>query len=247
MNQLTAEEWWAVLPAHPPSSATKDEMAAYHEALMAYMETSITQRVIEHEYKALQLSERLVCFVSARAAHVGSQRIRVSARTQYMMARTLHSWLLTKALADKIYQLAQTRIPAHPLNDGKSPPGAAPDMAYPSAWKRSDEAIAAHGVPLEGLCDEGLKDWMTCPSWTKTTAVNYGMRKADGTVYQNLGTAHGWTHFDYSQAFRVVAEQALLDGEVILFEDAIEGVYGADIAKLLGGPMTTVVPPWVEV
>jgi hypothetical protein len=242
---ITPEEWWAALPVKPPTGAPNEELAAYHEALMAYMEGSIKQRVLTHEFVELKVSDRLTCFVSARAATVGTHRIRVSALSQYRMARALGAWLPTKALADKIYQLAETKIPAIPLNDGKG--GPAPDMAYPSAWERSDDAILATGVQPVGLCDEGLKDWTTCPSWTATKSVNYGMRKADGTVYQNLGTAHDQFHFDYSQVLRVVAEQVLLDGVLAPFEDVLAGLYGSDVAKLIGGVMATPVPPWPEV
>ena len=198
-----------------------------------------------HDWHELWLSPRLCVFVSERAATVDGKRLRFSARGQYTMGRDLGGWLLTAALSDAIYQRADTRLEPVTLNDGHG--GPAPDMALPTAWARQD-AMLAKGPKLVGLVSGEGKDWIAHPAWTEEVAVNYGWQRPsqNGKPWQGVGVRHNPQHRDYSQLGRWVYEQCLLDEQPVQFADVLAGRHGDDLAKLCGGPLNNLVPPWAR-
>jgi hypothetical protein len=138
----------------------------------------------------------------------------------------------TKAIVDARWQNAAKRIVLDPIPggahkaDGKDPIG----VQQVQEWD-------AHLGPVSPgpLYDGGWKEWLLEEGIPQGHAVNYGLRRADGSVWQSPGHAHDAAWSDYSQLQTFVKRRARRNGvEVDLLDELAKG-------SPLGGPL----PQWI--
>ncbi len=171
--------------------------------------------------------------VTADAAAVYGLRMPASFDDVLTMAGSVRDIIPpTKAIADARWKNASKRIVLDPIPgdahkaDGKDPIGV----------QQVQEWDARLGPLSPGpLYDGGWKEWILEAGIPEDHAVNYGLRRADGSVWQTPGHAHDAKWSDYSQLATFVQRRARKNGvEVDLLDELAKG-------SPLGGPL----PQWI--
>lgn len=168
--------------------------------------------------------------VSADALSVQGIRIPGSFKEARAIAATAGSVLTTRAIDDARWKAATRKITPDPMPGG---PNGKPAQVI--------EFHKTLGPISEGeLVAGGWKAWILEPGIQPGQAVNYGLWKADGSVWQTPGHKHdenyGANASDYSQLVTLVRRRAVSpSGEVVDLVD--------ELAKptALGGP----IPAWI--
>lgn len=171
--------------------------------------------------------------VTADAATAYGLRIPASFNDVLAMAGAVRDIIpATKAIVDARWNQAAKRIVLEPIPggahraDGKDPIG----IQQVQTW---DERLGP--VSLGPLVDGGWKEWILEPGTNEGQAVNYGLRRADGSVWQSPGHGHDADWSDYSQLATFVRRKAKKNGvEVDLLDELAKG-------SSLGGPL----PQWI--
>jgi len=134
------------------------------------------------------------------------------------LGRELGGAPLTQKIADEVRKTAALRI-VPPLRDASTETD---HEAASQEWTRAINAANGDKIAAtlaKGYVDLGAKDWIL-DELTPDTATNYGLRKADDSVYQTLGRKHNWQHRDWSQLARLwrvphgASEMATVAGEL---------------------------------
>lgn len=235
-RDIAALDWWTDIPDSPGPDQDEYILMAHQSGL------------VDHVWRELDLGLCTV-HVSAYAAKIGDRRLRYSALLQQRAADMIGGHLLTPALVDAIWIQAQIRLDPKPLNDGHG--GPAPDMARVSSWYRHDRLVDAELARFGSVTDMCLvasegKDWVvTDRIWQRPRqAANYGWLTSAGHAIQGVGLAHDPSHSDYSQLGRWVRSDCLLPEGHALVADVLAGHYGADVQRMIGGPLPSARPPW---
>jgi len=172
----------------------------------------------------------LVLTVSAEFLSVGGVRMPVSWEEELELCRRF-GWIpVTQGACDRRWELAERKLIVAP-----EPP-----------VELSTDAGVEQVLRIEGklpgvaprVLTEGLKHWLL-EGATRDKPVNYGLWKADGTVWQSPGHAHNQKWRDYSQGITPVRRQATLAGKPIDLYDRVRastsGKYNAALLDYLEG------------
>lgn len=171
--------------------------------------------------------------VTADAAAAYGLRIPASFNDVLSMAGSVQDIIPpTKAIVDARWASAAKRIVLAPIAggahraDGKDPVG----IEQVREWS---ERLGP--VSPGALYDGGWKEWVLEDGIPEGKAVNYGLRREDGSVWQPPGHAHAADWSDYSQLQTFVKRKAKKGGlEVDLLDEIVRG-------SPLGGPL----PQWI--
>jgi hypothetical protein len=168
--------------------------------------------------------------VSADALSVAGVRLPGSFKEARSIAATAGSVLTTKAIDDARWKAATRKLTPDPMVGG---PNGKPEQVL--AFNRELGPIS-EGELVAG----GWKTWILEPDIKPGEAVNYGLWKSDGTVWQPPGHKHGEDYGrkagDYSQLVTLVRRRAVSPTGAVV--DLVD-----ELAKptALGGP----VPAWI--
>lgn len=168
-------------------------------------------------------------------------RIPVTFDDMLRLGRDAHYLPTTKKIADARWAAAVRKVPLDPLGVPGSPELEAkwPGLdAQAREWSRRLGPKPVQPTPgYTGLTDGAWKEWILTDALQPGRAVNYGLRRADGSVWQKPASAHASTYRDYSQLWAPVHRTALKNGvEVDLVEELSRGA-----PELMDG----VLPSWV--
>lgn len=170
--------------------------------------------------------------VMADAASVYGLRMPASFTDMLHMARSVTDIMpITRAVSDARWAAGKhvvlDPIPggAH-LADGDDPIGV-------QQVQRWDASLGP--VSTGALLDGGWKEWVIEPNIADGRAVNYGLRRPDGSVWQTPGHSHDANWKDYSQLATFMKRSALKNGQPV---DLLEELKSAGS---LGGP----IPQWI--
>jgi len=171
--------------------------------------------------------------ITADTAAVYGLRMPASFEDMLAMAGSVGDILPpTKTIVDARWAHASRQIVLEPL------PGGAHNAngLDPVGVQQVQEWDARLGPVSPGpLWDGGWKDWILEPGIEQGHAVNYGLRKPDGSVWQSPGHHHDAEWKDYSQLATFVQRRAKKNGvEIDLVEELAKG-------SPLGGP----IPDWI--
>jgi len=198
-----------------------------------------------------------IVYVSNDALKVGepgdSCRINVTHRDAQLIVDHLGLAMLTDKVADEIHRQAGITIPAR-LQPDSVQNGT---MAHTGAMERHSSQVdgAIGGGNRHELVSTVGKHWITHdkllrkPKW----AVNYGWHDTPAPyrnrigqrMWQTVGTAHNWTHVDYSQVLVPMSRIMLVNGEEMLVDDVMRH---PELSVLLSydGPMKVTRHPQVD-
>jgi hypothetical protein len=171
--------------------------------------------------------------VTADAAAAYGLRIPASFDAVLTMAGSVRDIIPpTKAIVDARWERAAKRIVLDPIPGGAHKA----DGKDPIGVQQVQEWDARLGPVSPGpLYDGGWKEWILEEGIPEEHAVNYGLRKADGSVWQSPGHAHDAQWLDYSQLQTFVKRKAKKNGvDVDLLDEIAKG-------SPLGGPL----PQWI--
>jgi hypothetical protein len=171
--------------------------------------------------------------VTADAAAVYGLRIPASFDAVLSMAGSVRDIIPpTKAIVDARWEHAAKRIVLDPIPGGAHKA----DGKDPIGVQQVQDWDARLGPLSPGpLYDGGWKEWILEPGIPEGKAVNYGLRREDGSVWQPPGHAHDGKWSDYSQLATFVKRKAKRNGvEVDLLDELPKG-------SPLGGPL----PQWI--
>ncbi len=170
--------------------------------------------------------------VMADGASVYGLRMPASFADMLHMVSTVNDILpITKPVADAIWANAAKRIVLDPIGPAEIANGHnAAGVAQVQKWDAEMGPISTGP-----LYDGASKDWILESGIADGKAVNYGLRKADGSVWQTPGHGHDDAWKDYSQLARFMKRQATKTGQPVdLLEELKTG-------SSLGGPL----PTWI--
>ncbi|AUX42575.1 uncharacterized protein SOCE26_040080 [Sorangium cellulosum] len=172
--------------------------------------------------------------VATDALSVRGVRLPVTFREVLELCRTSHYLPPTRAICDARWQAAARRVVLAPLG----PPGLPALLErFPTLEAQAREWSKRIGPKSAALLDGPWKEWILEPQLKERQAVNYGLRREGGAVWQRPGHAHDDAHKDWSQLWAPVHRQATRDGEAIDLVDEL--ARGSEL--LLGGAL----PPWL--
>lgn len=198
---------------------------AIREGLPWAMRAGIVDSIV---WVPLQFEE-LVLTVAAEFLSVEGVRIPLSWSEELELCRAWGWMPPTVAVVDRRWELADRRLVFTPEvpKDLRTEAGIAQVLRVNAALPPVAPAVLA----------EGPKAWVFDPAATKTAAVNYGLFRPDGTVWQSPGHKHDANWKDYSQMFAPVQRKATLGGnEIDLLERArSRGKYNGALLDFLGG------------
>lgn len=129
--------------------------------------------------------------------------------------------LPTRRMVEQIYAAAAARLAPHP-----QPAGA--DMRSTAYVLREDALIeaekTARGVAPGALVAGHKKDLVDSPraSANPGREAIFGWQQANGVPIQPLSFAHDTSYDDYSQGARLIAPEAVLDGEKVPIEKILK-------------------------
>jgi len=142
-------------------------------------------------------------------------RIAVSASLQWLIADELDLLCMTARLCDLVHAQAAVKVtPCFQQADNQ--------IGHTSRMLRHHEEIEKKRAGRSGLISTLGKEWildstqLTHPMGTKAGSINYGWHDPhapNGHIWQARGYKHNRWHVDYSQWFRGVAKQMVVDGE----------------------------------
>jgi len=169
------------------------------------------------------------------ALSVRGVRLPVSFRQVLALCERSNYLPPTRRMADERWTASTRRVVLDPLGVPGSPAllGKYPTLEAQAREWSSRIGPAAGAVLLEGP----WKHWILESGIKEGGAVNYGLRRADGGVWQSPGHQHGWEHVDYSQLFAPVDRRAEKDGAAVdLVEELSKGA-----PELMAGQL----PDWL--
>ncbi len=170
--------------------------------------------------------------VMADAASAYGLRLPASFDDMLHMAGSVNDIIpLTKPVVDAIWSHAAKKMILPPIGPAEMANGHnAEGVSQVQRW----DAVMGP-VSMGPLFDGASKDWILEPGIAEGKAVNYGLRKADGSVWQSPGHGHDDKWKDYSQLARFMKRSALKNGQPVdLLEELRTG-------SSLGGPL----PQWI--
>lgn len=170
-------------------------------------------------------------------------RLPVTFKDMLRLAKGAYYLPLTQAVADARWAAAQRKMPLDPLGVPGSPELEAkwPTLdAQAREWSRRIGPKATKPEPASGftgLTDGAWKEFLFTETLKPGRAVNYGLRRPDGSVWQKPASAHSDTYRDYSQLWAPMHRTALKNGvEVDLVDELAKGA-----PELMAG----VLPAWL--
>lgn len=199
----------------------------------------------DHDFCPLKLRDSagnvLEVFVSCDAMKFEGVRMQMSAKVQQIIADELNAVMLTPKLVDQIY-LAATE--ANRLRPSKQfrPITSKTDASIDHSRRVDEDADDRGASILPAFANVG-KDWViakvifTTKARAARKAANYGwltptriLRTDERAVFapgtlavQGVGTAHDFTHDDYSQIGRWARRDAFFNGQPVDLADVYKG------------------------
>lgn len=157
---------------------------------------------------------RATLFATTDALKIDGVRVNVTHATAQRIADALGARLPTSRISDLVWQQAAVRC---------APQLQSPCSSSTDAMRLHSGAVGAEIHGRAGLCSTVGKDWVLTARLHghADRAANYGWHKADGSVWQTVGTAHNLAHSDYSQTLRLISAEVLVDGAPRQLDDLL--------------------------
>lgn len=233
------------LDSWPSATGTSRQVAADIVERNRLILQAVRDGNAEIKWCPLTLSDgenTLVVQVSCDALKVDGVRVELNAATAQKVADALDALLLTPKLVDQIYALT---APENRLTPKTHWPNDSSTALNIEMSARIDAGIASRSIDATRPLANVGKDWtlvkaiFTPQAQAKRKAANYGLLvetdpwggiNTERTVslpgvfaIQGVGTVHNDQHEDYSQTFRAVRREAVLNGARVDLADIYTG------------------------
>lgn len=171
--------------------------------------------------------------VAAEALSVQGMRIPVDVVDAYQILLTMGAILPTREIVDAMWAAADRKLVVEPM-----------DTTSMQTWGKARAWNKRMGGIGTTLSEGGAKHWILGQP-APNGAINYGLRKPDGSVWQSPGRVHNDTYYDETQLLQPIMRGAIIGGVTIDLLDYFStthapGEFDGSNGKELGGPAAPV-------